>query len=666
MGFGREIRDFIAAAQAGYKLAGSASDEEYKTLRNKMLKSKMSPTRLQAEEDLLKARAERARRGPQARPMHPAAVRALDEKTNYYRTRNELLKNPPAPPRVPSAVDDAVPVPPPATGRSLGPQSALDVDDEYDTAEVDPDMIEENEPFMTGAQGGHVRPIHKMKKVKHFADGGAVEDEDDLADAGAVEDYTDDVENADPDDDGDDNTGGAIDVDAEEDELPAAAAPTSGQAPAGYSPQAAHDAALAGVKHAKQATAGPVKNGAVEVSAQSRQPNARAAYIQRKGAATQNEMDEVRKAIDPENKLSPSQRNMAALAHVYEYNLRQNNPQGAARAAASMMQYFGQVSGRYQALAKVAAESGDVDGAVKAMMKAHQNIPDGQDLRVFKRGDGSIGYSFIDEKSGNVIEEGLASPNQLLEFATKGAQRSMEDFIAQASGVRAGNKPVATPKAERAPKGDGGVPLNNAKAAQESISTAWDEITAELKTGDKPVQIDPGVARNARTDAFHIMMHPENRKANLTPADAVLVTGALAIPNPENPDSKPFKIETVEGGRQVALANGRKAFVPEEQFNQLIAARGRAQQKTAKPYVASDPGDETGATGTKPGFWQGAGQAINRGLAATPQGPAGVPDTRPQDRTPKAPLPVLRPWKSIPLDDVPLEHLGGVRGKGER
>jgi hypothetical protein len=525
-----------------------------------------------------------------------------------------MNKNAANPPRVPSAANTAAPA-----YDVNGPRKAIDSDGSGgDDAAFADDTMGADDTFVEDTAMG----VSDDEEMMGYANGGAVMRYDD---GGAVEDDEDFADDTAPEDDGDDEEIGAIPS------SPTAQAPApapAGKGP-GFSYDAAHDAAREGVLGAMSATGADQDDepaGAIptDVSAQRRPRGSQSAYLARAGAAQQAEMDEVRKAIDPEGRMTESQRNMAALAHVYEYNLKQNNPEGAQRAAASMMQYFGQMSGRYQSLAKVAAESGDVDGAVKNMLKAHANIPDGIDLRVVKTPKG-ISYTYMDEKTGKTYEQGVASPEEILSFATKGAQTSMEGFLAQASGRRAGTsgtgKAAAAPKAPREPSPD---KLGDVEKGQELMNTAWTELVGGMTTKDgKPAEIDPKIAASVKDDAYRIFMHAENRKRGVNPRIAAMVAGNLAIPDPDNPQARGFKLDTVEGGRVVQLGDGRTAFVPENEFNRLITQRGKAQQKLSKAGPTGDnPADETGGMGTeKPGFVRGAVDAYNSAPRAA-QAPA--------------------------------------------
>jgi hypothetical protein len=653
MGFGREIKDFLAAMQAGEKMFSSMGDREYKRLRAQLLKQQVDdaadPETRALKKEKTRAEIQRLKRGPQRAPMHPAQEEALRARTDYYKLRQEQLRNPP---KVPSAVDDI-----PSGGLGVPPSRRSALDDpelmEFDTAELgdeyEPEGAIEDEALYA-AKGGVVPKV--KAKVKKYADGGVVEDEPEVA-----------IDEDDYDD--------APEVDAEIAEVEDDDELEGGTQPRGYSPQAAHDAVRDGINYAREATAAPQQKEAVptDVSAQRRMTGTRA-YSQGAGAASVAEMDAVRKAIDPKGEMSESERNLAALAHVYEWNLKQNNPQGAQRAAASMVQYYRQVSDRYKAIAAVAAQNGDVDGAMAAALKAHANIPDGKDMKLIKNRDGSVTYSFTDVQSGKTIEKGIASPEDILKYVTRGGVQSFDDFVVSAAGERTGGGKKAASGTARTGGGKPD-PLGDQKASQEQISEAWDSVLAEYTPkGGEPPEVDPKVASALKIDAYHIQMAPENRRRNVSAREAVDAARALSMPNPEAPNDRNFKVSTAEGGRVVTFTeNGRSAFIPEEQFSRLIAARGAEQRKlvSGKKMTSSNPGDESSMPQEvkKPGFFEGAGAAIERGSAAVPAGPQGVPSTRPVDRAPRPTGPIFKPWQAVPLDEAPPGSIPG-RGLGER
>jgi hypothetical protein len=504
MGFGREMKDFIAAMSAGEKMVSNFGDREYKRLRQQLLKTQVDkasdPQRQKLEKDILARRAA----GPQARPILPVQAEYMKENTRRLKLQNDAASAPAAAnPMVSDAPSFSQP----------------------ETTEIDPEL--------NYAGGGAVEKRQAIP-VRHYEDGGAVD--------AAV-----DPEDESQDDDLDDGPG--------------------------FSYEASHDAAREGIQYAMKATGadGGGEAGAIPTDSSSakRGGATRSAYLGRAGASTQDEMDAIRSKIDPQGKMTESQRNMAALSHVYMYNLKNNNPEGAKRASASMMQYYGHMADRYQALAKVAAESGNVDATVQNLLRAHANIPDGMDLRVVKRGDGSIAYTYQDEKTGKSYEKGILSPDQIVSFATKGLV-SMEQMVAQAAGTRAGGKGGA----KGAPKGEK-APAVRKLDERDSASSAIDGVI-----GDK-YKLDPDMAPGVKHLAGQIISGND-----IPPEDAMDIVGELSRVGEE----PTFKMTRSEDGSAKVEIGGRSINLSRDAFGNLAALRGKAQVKynEANKKKASD------------------------------------------------------------------------------
>jgi type II secretory pathway pseudopilin PulG len=149
---------------------------------------------------------------------------------------------------------------------------------------------------------------------------------------------------------------------------------------------------------------------------------------------TPAEMDAVRKKVDPHSELGEDQRNIASLNAVYQYKLRQGDPQGAQRAAFSLLQNYRLASQRYAVISN-AAETGAIDARAKAAMKAYANISDGKDFKIWKESNGNLSYSFADDKTGKTITQGVASPAQFTAAAMLVVTKGFEEFLLQQAGT---------------------------------------------------------------------------------------------------------------------------------------------------------------------------------------------------------------------------------------
>jgi hypothetical protein len=152
---------------------------------------------------------------------------------------------------------------------------------------------------------------------------------------------------------------------------------------------------------------------------------------------TPAEMDAIRKKVDPHNELGEDQRNIASLSAVYQYKLRQGDPQGAQRAAFSLLQNYRLASQRYAVISD-AAKTGTIDARAKAAMKAYANISDGKDFKIWKAPDGQLNCSFADDKTGKTITQEVTSPPQFAAAAMSIATKGFEDFLLQQAGTTAG------------------------------------------------------------------------------------------------------------------------------------------------------------------------------------------------------------------------------------
>lgn len=535
MAFGKEIREFIAAMAAGEKMMSSFGDREYKRLRQQLLHTQIrkanDPETERLDKDLKRASiAAKNRVGVDVGGVKAANAKLLGAKYDYYRQLQENAKNQP---KAPSAADSVTPIVPPSEdkGRAVEP-------DGYDEPVVDEvgageGISADDEDTMAFRRGGAV----PRKAVPAYDDGGEVEE---------------DLEDTDTDTDLDDD-----DITSEGNNL-------------GFSPAAAHDAAREGIQYAMRATGADEgeRQALDEVSSQRRQ-GSRSAYLARSGASSHEEMEAVRNAIDPQKRLTDSQRNMAALAHVYKWNLERGDPEGAKRAAASMLQYYGHMADRYSALAKVAAESGNVDATVQNLLKMHANVPDGMDLRVVKTPTG-IAYTYQDEATGKVYEKGIASPDQIVQFATKGLV-SMESLITQAAGHRAG--------------GGGGARSEKAAPAGRKFSDREDPLTAIEEVAKGRTGADTDMAPAANHFAGQILSDND-----ISAADAYDIAKELATVGVE----PKFKIERTQDGGAVAQIGGREVRLSKDAFGNLAALRGRAELKL-KAQDAKDDAEEDAA-----------------------------------------------------------------------
>lgn len=539
MGFGREIRDFISAMQAGEKIAGSSDDRAYKKLRNEALKQKMGLDKQKTD-----AQIKRLGRGTQIRPLRP--LHPLQEEG--LRLRNQQLRQSlePAAPTGPAST-----VAPMDSPSGMGKRSAIDLEPEYQTSELAPE--EELEPTTFARKGGAIT-------LRGYADGGAVEENDPLAD--------DDGDVVEPDDDEDDGANSGND----------------GASPSSYSHLAAHDATQAGLAYAKAESEkedASIPPKAIPAAGRSNLMSPTRRYLTGQGASSPDEVLAVGKAIDPEGKMSEAERNMASLSHVYSYYIKKGDPQAADRAAASLVQAYRQISNRYEALMKVAAENGDVDGVMKAAVRSHANIPDGKDLKLEKTKGGKINWEIVNSETGKKLEGGLATPEEILQWASKGTLNSFDQLVEASSKDRA--EAAKTKKGKK--DGATGVKASDSKIMDAQINDEFDAIPEPVRK-----DLDAGGIKGT---AYQIRA----TNGSLSPSDAMLATLEMTQVDPANPDTRKFKtIGPVEGGVKFELSNGQPIVIPDELLPRIKKMRdmnaASAREKKAKNEAAAKRTDE--------------------------------------------------------------------------
>lgn len=314
------------------------------------------------------------------------------------------------------------------------------------------------------------------------------------------------------------------------------------------------------------------------------------------GAIPPQELDAVKKAVDPEGKMTEAQRNMMALGQVYQFQMNKGNPEGAQRAAFQVLQAYRLDAQRYASIAAHAAENGDLTTAAQAAVKAYANIPDGRDIAVFKDEDGKLNYSYTDAATGKTIVKGLLTPQQLAAQATGIAAGGFDKLILQAAGQRA----------EETTKGKGGgagaLKVGDQVKLLEGVEGAVGKLTEQAEKDKKP--ITPESTKALTGAAYRI----QQANSHLTPDEAV--TAARDIIG--NTDKDAFKVDKGEDGTNTVTFGGKSAVgekmrlkLSDEALEPLIAMRGIALAAAKK----KKDGDNKPGTDWK-GIATSAGEAI--------------------------------------------------------
>lgn len=128
--------------------------------------------------------------------------------------------------------------------------------------------------------------------------------------------------------------------------------------------------------------------------------------------APPEQIQEVRSAVDPENKLGEALGTTYGLVKSYEFHRANGNQAAANKAAADILFYTRMKSQQLGALAVHAMQEGDQSTASKAIQQAYNFLPNAQKLEMR---DGKA--ILVDQKTGDVVREVDFTPATLLKAA---------------------------------------------------------------------------------------------------------------------------------------------------------------------------------------------------------------------------------------------------------
>lgn len=157
---------------------------------------------------------------------------------------------------------------------------------------------------------------------------------------------------------------------------------------------------------------GPLGAGAVPTNDTLTQARA---LLEGRGAA---QVDQVKALMDRVRKEAPSgtsdeQIGMMAYGGLIQYYNSIGRPGDAVEPAKALLAYHQQAYNKYSAVAAAAAEKGDNEGAMKAAVKAWQQIPDGMTMSYKAQKDGAYEIKFTDGRTGAVVERHILPPDQI-------------------------------------------------------------------------------------------------------------------------------------------------------------------------------------------------------------------------------------------------------------
>lgn len=365
--------------------------------------------------------------------------------------------------------------------------------------------------------------------------------------------------------------GGMVDDDSDEgDDEVEATAPTSDTSDAD---EAAHDAAVEGLRYSQDYALGPRR----ALPGMGRAPMA--------NAAPTAQIEQVEKMVDPKGTMSPDMRRMAALSAVQQFYTKQahdflasGDAAGAARAqqagraaASSLMDHYKIVSNHWAAMTQEALRNGDWSGAATSAMNAYDAIPTGTKIKITAdKNTGKFSYEYTDAKTGKLMRKGLLSPQELGSAAARLQNAGgYEDWLASAAGHRKaiGAPQPAAPKAAKPPK----------QPSLRDRSTAEDDVRSEFDRkndkGDLVYGVTPGDVDTWTRIGAHIRLHND-----VTKQEAAKITAQLA-----GGDTNPnYKVEPGDSGAKITLDDGREINVDRNTMMQIATLRGRNQSASRR------------------------------------------------------------------------------------
>jgi len=370
----KALSGFIAGFKAGWAMIPSKSDEEYQRAKTRALNANAA-----LDEERVKRSGE---------PDLGAAV-----KRKQIENYDNLMKNRDAAEKRAVSKPTAIPAGEVAKGPEL-------TDEEVEEGLASP---------MEFSKGGAV----PLPREQRFAEGGAVEPAEDVnwrQEAALTP---------------------AIPMPAPKQQTPQQTPQAMG-GPAGFSYTAALDAAEEGMNglvekyklDTDQAVDTPESDKRVQQ------------FSEAKGGGDVKQLRQLDQIVDPTQQLSESQRNMKKLAWVYETYRARGQSERAKEAVTDLTETYKMVFNRYQAIAKAAAEGGNIDEAIKAAVRSYAYVPDGNDIQLQKTPDGRFAYSYTDSVTGKVISKGLKTPDEMLQIVTKHGMSSFEDLVSAGAGKR--------------------------------------------------------------------------------------------------------------------------------------------------------------------------------------------------------------------------------------
>lgn len=222
------------------------------------------------------------------------------------------------------------------------------------------------------------------------------------------------------------------------------------------------------------------------------------AYASGVGRMSDDDMKQIDSVVDPDNKLTPSQRSAARLAAVYKFYNDQGDSDKADEMAARVLLHSQFSSTSRSALAAQAFQQGNLEAGVKFLSDAQDDLPDGKTVKGKVNSDGTVDYAVGYDRAGGFVptEQGKVNREQLVQLASNTATPAA--FISRVTQMaEAGKKTEGKGSSAGAKTDDAG----QAKAYEEydAAKKAFNDLPANASKEDRETAYNKvlGAYRNA-------------------------------------------------------------------------------------------------------------------------------------------------------------------------
>lgn len=293
------------------------------------------------------------------------------------------------------------------------------------------------------------------------------------------------------------------------------------------------------------------------------------AFAMNANAPTSNDIAEIDRTIDPKGELAPHLRSIARLNGMYDFYLKQGNPEKASKMAWSMAQYARKMAMSGGAQMQALIEKGNMAGAAKVFEKVYEEMPNGNDIKV-KPVKGGIEYKVFDI-DGNPTDGGRLAIDEVMRLAT-GMQNGTAWF--QGMGYMAGQY-----KEQQRGKGNRMSTPNNRAPSAPRLTAAERAAQAEAQA-ETQARGQRGQAVTDRATAL------QGQSPDLTPSETNVSINT------------PPELATVEGVPQSALpVQGKEWGAAPSAPDQTMAYNAGTGVRKVMPEEAQGTGEEERAAG---------------------------------------------------------------------